>query len=338
VRGIERAAAYVPAASDGVRRRAAWDEDPFTLAATALERLESVSAAPIARLLIAGDLPPDAEAPIARFLGYDVPTARCGPGSGGRAAAIRAALAPDAPAGSTVVLSVDLVISPRDRLAAPPSDSATAVAIGEGGPIDAAPLDREDGHGGSGANGAIFARLGSIAPSDPARWVGDLVFDPARGPPAGPPSGPLPASGTPVSQGAHVPRPRYLEQTASRWRFMAERCTSCGDLSFPPRGRCRACERTGTGEPVRLPVDGGRVVASTVIRAGGQPTEFDDQVAALGPYGVAIVELAPDVRVTLPVAPGRSPTVEIGSLVVTRLRRLYPMEGEWRYGRKVVPS
>lgn len=80
------------------------------------------------------------------------------------------------------------------------------------------------------------------------------------------------------------------------------------------------------------------MVASTAIRTGGQPTEFDAQVAALGGYGVVLAELAPGVRVTLQVTGSSNIPLALGSRVDAHLRRLYPMEGEWRYGRKAVPS
>ena len=79
------------------------------------------------------------------------------------------------------------------------------------------------------------------------------------------------------------------------------------------------------------------MVATTVIGPGGQPTEFDPQVGALGPYEVVLAELAPGVRVTLQVTDAEPGAVRIGDRVDTRLRRLYPMEGAWRYGRKAVP-
>jgi uncharacterized OB-fold protein len=79
------------------------------------------------------------------------------------------------------------------------------------------------------------------------------------------------------------------------------------------------------------------VVAATVIGKGGQPTEFDPQVEALGGYGVVLAEFEPGVRLTLQVTDASPADVRIGDRVGTRLRRLYPMEGEWRYGRKAVP-
>jgi uncharacterized OB-fold protein len=140
-----------------------------------------------------------------------------------------------------------------------------------------------------------------------------------------------------VSEGAYVPRPRYLENLPSRWRFLAEMCGACQGTTFPARGVCRRCGRTDRLTPLTLPYDGGRVVAVTTVGKGGQPTEFDAQVEALGPYDVALVELARGMRVTLQATDAPPGSLKVGDRVDTRLRRLYPMEGEWRYGRKAVP-
>ncbi len=109
-----------------------------------------------------------------------------------------------------------------------------------------------------------------------------------------------------VSEGAYVPRPRYLENLPSRWRFVAERCRVCDTTTFPVRGRCRSCLRSDTLDRIQLPLHGGTVLASTVIAPGGQPTEFDDQVATNGPYAVVLVELAPGAHLSVP---SRLPTL-----------------------------
>jgi len=134
-----------------------------------------------------------------------------------------------------------------------------------------------------------------------------------------------------------VAAPRDEESRPSRWGFVADRCSACHVLTFPQRGRCRDCGRSDGLRPEALPLDGWTVVAVTWIGAGGQPTEFDTQVETNGPYGVVLAEMGPDVRVTLSVADASRGELRIGSKVDTRLRRLYPMEGAWRYGRKAVP-
>jgi uncharacterized OB-fold protein len=139
------------------------------------------------------------------------------------------------------------------------------------------------------------------------------------------------------SEGAYIPRPRYLESLPSRWRFVAEHCGLCGTYTFPGRGQCRRCGDATRLAPEALPKNGGTIVARTAIGAGGQPTEFDPLVEANGGYEVVLVEIAPGVRVTLQVTDAAPGELSIGSTVATRLRRLYWMEGEWRYGRKAIP-
>lgn len=174
-----------------------------------------------------------------------------------------------------------------------------------------------------------------VAHEGPIAWV------PAPGPePAEPLAAPPVQDADPataLSEGAYVPRARYLENLPSRWRFLAERCGACGSLTFPARGICRACRETERLLPEELPRSG-TVLAATVVAPGAQPTEFDGFVSGAGGYGVVLVELTPGARVTLQVAdrPGEAP--KVGALVRTELRRLYPMEGEWRYGRKALAT
>ena len=180
-----------------------------------------------------------------------------------------------------------------------------------------------------GARALLASRGNGRASSPAARSPRPLALDSVRPFVDAPPAA--------VSEGAYVPRARYLENLPSRWRLVAERCARCSSLTFPARGVCRSCSaREGLTEHP-LPLDGGRVVATTTIGQGGQPTEFDLQVASLGDYGVVLVELAPGIRLTLQVTDGSSADLPIGARVSTRLRRLYPMDGEWRYGRKAAP-
>ncbi len=223
----------------------------------------------------------------------------------------------------------------------PPPGAGAAILLVEEGPhtagfdLSAPPFTGE--HGPDGAVAGLFAQLRS-APKELAR-TGDWAADAGRGLPAAKTgTGSTRAPLSSVSQGAFVPRPTDEANRASRWRFIAQKCPSCGGLTFPARGRCRACGRRDSLVDEPLPLDGATVVATTWIGAGGQPTEYDAQVEATGPYGVVIAELAPGVRATLAVSDATRGEVRIGSKVDTRLRRLYPIEGGWRYGRKAVPA
>jgi uncharacterized OB-fold protein len=139
-----------------------------------------------------------------------------------------------------------------------------------------------------------------------------------------------------VSEGAYVPYPTYRENLPSRWRLEGERCAACHHIGFPVRGVCRQCGRSDRLAPYPFPRSELLVSASTVVQPGAQPTEFDPQVQKTGGYGVVIVELAPGLRATLQVTDHLGPALPIGSRVDTCLRRIYSMEGEWRYGLKAV--
>lgn len=188
---------------------------------------------------------------------------------------------------------------------------------------------------GSGA-GSLSAQVTIRGPVD---WGGTWGDRPSHDVPSGPSSssatGAEPIDG--VSQGAYVPWATYRENLPSRWRLVGTRCLKCQRINFPRHGACRGCGESEGLEPVVLPRNTLRVVASTVIQPGAQPTEFDDLVKANGGYGVVLVELAPGVRGTFQVTDHPAVPVPLGSTVDTRLRRLYGMEGRWRYGRKAVP-
>ncbi|MGI0071939.1 MAG: Zn-ribbon domain-containing OB-fold protein [Thermoplasmata archaeon] len=342
MRTITHAAAYLPEGSTEGRRTAGPDEDGFTLAATALERLPEITGAapPAQRLFLVGELPSTGEADLTRLWGGPLRSERFGPGEKGLRAALGAATDRALAAESVLLIAVDLAADAEalpNR--APPTgpDGAVAVRIETAEGPDVSALGDPSGRAGSiGPLIEYAARERAVRASG---WGGN--WDPAPSPVRPGESRPhprpiLPPVG-PVSQGAYVPRPSYLESIPSRWRLEAERCAPCGTLNFPARGRCRDCGMRDGLVRVRLDRDGGQVVAATTIGPGGQPTEFDEQVATAGPFQVVLVELAVGARATLQATDHFLGELTIGARVATRLRRLYPMEGEWRYGRKAIP-
>jgi len=337
-----RWAAYVPDGSSDGRRVAAPDEDAFTLVATAIERAlgDPAEGARGATIDLVGAFPDVREEALGAVVGGPVELRSHPAGTRSFGAAIEAALTQDLGDRLHLVVAAEL---PERSV---PADASVRSARGAGA------IAVRLGDAGSSTTGALphFRSEGSPLDtawsvwaahhaSDPSRWVGDWDLDPAAGRPR-PLAEVLAAADAPtgvVSEGAYVPRARYLENRPSRWRFVAEECGRCGRRSFPSRGICAHCGARDGLRPVLLPRDGGVVVASTAIGKGGQPTEFDHQVAARGGYGVVLVEFAPGARVTLQLTDAGPGALPIGSTVGTRLRRLYPMEGEWRYGRKAVP-
>ena len=336
-RGIVRAAAYLPRCTDGHRRVGAADEDAFTFAATALERAvvrDRPDRRPQTVTAVEGSGPFDPSG-LAVILGAPVRLAASQGAEMPVDHALEAAVHGDGP---QWVVSVT-----RDRPGAPgpsvgsPGEGAAAILIDDGAATGLPPLPREGRDGGRSALARLFAMHRTVA--GPTAWVGDWAADPAAGPRAHP--GPLSLREAPpftVSQGAYVPPPRYDESRASRWNLLADRCGSCGARTFPSRGRCHGCGAADRLVAEPLPLHGASVVAVTWIGPGGQPTEFDLQVETSGSYGVVLAQVAPDVRVTLMVADSTPDEVSVGSTVDTALRRLYPMDGAWRYGRKAIPA
>jgi uncharacterized OB-fold protein len=322
--GFEAGAVYVPRFAEEGRALPAPDEDPFTMAVSALERLATpTGASRPTRVHLVGDFPPAVDWALPAYLAGPVELVRHDGDAGGLSSAVRSAMEGLGAATSALVIAFDRT--------GPQGAQAVALRFGPKPVGVTLAWDGEPGDGAAALARAALVRAG-IEP------------DPVPGTRAPPATWSLDAASAfgstelgRVSEGAYVPRPRYLESLPSRWRLEGDRCGACGKVTFPRRGRCRHC---GAGEGLAqfpLPRDGARVVAATVIGKGGQPTEFDPQVDALGPYGVVLAEFEPGVRLTLQVTDAAPGDVRIGDRIGTRLRRLYPMEGEWRYGRKAVP-
>ncbi len=305
------------------------------MAATALERLvpRDFSDGPPPRMHLGGGLDADSSARLGDVVGLPITILPWEEASwSGRLAEIERSRDPDW-----------LVFVRHQGAGAPTSLSGPgegAIALQVDDSADAVPLERLRGSGtGAIAPGEEFTQAWSALHEigAAAGWPGDWRHSPATGRALAKP-GPAVRVGPTVSQGAFVPIPRDEEARPARWRFMADRCGACGRLTFPSRGRCRHCRRGDRLVSEPLPLDGAKVVAATWIGPGGQPTEFDAQVAVSGAYGVVLAELAPDVTVTLSVADADPSEVVIGARVDSRLRRLYEIDDGWRYGRKAVPS
>ena len=317
-------------------RLTAPDEDEFTLAIAALEHLGERSAPTLHGV---GRLPEVFRWGLSGALGRSVALCEHPPGAEGW----KAALTEVAGAASTpsIVFGVD---GPGHLLDSPgpwPGFGAAAFA-----------LDLREDPG-------LRERLLAWAPNEaPTIEAAQAIVDALAQPPGGRPTldlagwapstaGPGGADPEPsrhlerwaqraVSEGAYMPEARYREGIASHWRLAADRCPRCSTVTFPVRGWCRGCGAADDLVQFELPRSGGRVEAVTTIGKGGQPTEFDPLVEFGGAYDVALVELAPGLRATLMVTDSPPGTVRVGDRIGTVLRRLYPMDGQWRYGLKAV--
>ncbi len=334
---IVRAAVVRPTCADGARRVEGPDEDRFTLLAAALEAAADVERAdrrPL-RVRVLGTDP----APRGGYAAlFGRPVELIGERDG-VALPDTLTLATEGP-GPEVILAVEELPDGGAARGGTPGLAAIAVLVdaptGPASP-DGIPLDTfPSGESPIVAAYSAWAKgPGTHVPG--VGWVGEwpgserVARRAPRDTSASPPS-------SQVSQGAYLPPPRYLESLASRWGFLADRCRACGRTTFPQSGRCRGCGRAEDLAVEPLPKHGWKVVARTWIGAGGQPTEFDPEVERQGAYGVVLAELVPGVRATLMVTDAEPGSVRIGTTVETRLRRLYALDGAWRYGRKAVPE
>ncbi len=327
MRRVARSAAYRPSWNRDGAPALGPDEDALTLVATVAERALPSDGGPPVCVRLLGAAADVSDDDLAAVVGGRAPTFRAEGDSADLGAAMAAAAS--GVEGSELVVAADLGESASGN-ARPAGAVALWFVPSEAG--EALPATSRGGA----ATTAAVRWLSAGTTAREVEWVGPWGEPEDSGTPAGDwdPSDPAPAT---VSEGAYVPRARYLESRPSRWRFDADRCGACGTWTFPARGRCRACGRSDAIRASRLPLDGGICVAVTVIGKGGQPTEFDAQVEATGPYAVALVDLAPGVRATLSVADPPADALRIGDRVATRLRRLYAIDGAWRYGRKAVP-
>jgi uncharacterized OB-fold protein len=333
---VEGAVILLPARGSEGRRREGPDEDRFTLVVAAAERLERrCPPSGVARIHLFGGFPAEAVATIGVAVGAPEATVRIHDDTAPELEGVLGSPEGAGGAGSELLLFGEALAEGPPATVARDA-GAVAIRRRAGGnervPSSGArlPAPRK-----LGADGSALARA--------VAWVArdaELVVPPPAGPEPSVDGG---AEPPPVrldfrSEGAYVPRARYLENLPSRWRFAAERCAACSEVTFPRRGYCRHCGRADRLEATELPRDGAAVEAVTTVRPGAQPTEFDWQVARRGAYDVALVRFAGGARATLQVtdtAPGALPR---GATVATVLRRLYPMEGAWRYGRKAVAA
>jgi uncharacterized OB-fold protein len=332
-----RAARVLGRASDPANHRlTAPDEDEFTLTVAALELLGE-SRAPVVHGV---GLFPEVvrwglELAIGRPLSFEPHPA----GVEGWRAALRAVAS--APSREAIVVGVDGPMGLAEAGEATHGMGAVALELtaSEGIEIFEQDLDiPRPGPLSLSSTGPGLALVESPRREDPrgSRWVGE--WEPDRSALATVDADRLrkleERARAMVSEGAYLPDARYREGIESRWRFAADTCRACHHVTFPVRGGCRGCGRSDTLDRIYLPRSGGIVEAVTTIGRGGQPTEFDPLVEAQGSYEVVLVTLATGVRATMPLTDTTPGTARIGDRIGTVLRRLYPMDGAWRYGRK----
>jgi len=132
---------------------------------------------------------------------------------------------------------------------------------------------------------------------------------------------------------AHVSVPVYRRSVRQRYRLVAHKCPSCGELLFPPKGACKRCGHLGDFEEVTLSGKG-TVHSFTVLSSAGAPPEFQDFARTHPRYVVAIVQLDEGPMVIGQLVDAHLSTPAIGGRVEAVFRRIYVEEDVIRYGYK----
>ena len=124
---------------------------------------------------------------------------------------------------------------------------------------------------------------------------------------------------------------RIWREIPQRYRLEAGKCTACGEVHYPPRRVCKACNGRQFST-VRLP-DRGEVMTFTVIHVAA--ARFVSQV----PLVVAIVELEGGTRITAQVVDIAPEDVRTGMRVRLEFRKIQQdgISGVISYGHKAVP-
>jgi uncharacterized OB-fold protein len=125
---------------------------------------------------------------------------------------------------------------------------------------------------------------------------------------------------------------RYWREIPQRYRYEANKCSSCGKINFPPRLICPECQGRKF-ETTKL-AEKGKVLTYTIIRVA--PQQFVDQA----PYAVGIVELEDGVHLTGQIVDCDFEQVKIGQAVKLEFRKIYDVgeSGVICYGYKFVPD
>ena len=124
---------------------------------------------------------------------------------------------------------------------------------------------------------------------------------------------------------------RFWREIPQRYRLEAAKCKQCGEVYFPPRLVCKACQNREF-ENVRLP-DEGTILTYTVIRT--PPSQFKD----LSPYALGLVELEGGARLMCQITDCDPEKLAIDQKVRIEFRKVQEVgkAGVLCYGYKAVP-
>lgn len=108
--------------------------------------------------------------------------------------------------------------------------------------------------------------------------------------------------------------PRYWREIPRRTRLEAVRCSNCGTVFYPPRGRCSKCGSENL-ERYLLP-EQGELVTFTVVRS--PPKGFERST----PYVMGIIKLDDGTMVTSQITDIEPEEVNIGMRVEAVFRKV----------------
>lgn len=108
--------------------------------------------------------------------------------------------------------------------------------------------------------------------------------------------------------------PRYWREIPRRSRLEAAKCSGCGAVFYPPRGRCARCG-SDSFETYRLP-EKGVLVTYTIVR---NPPKWFEKVP---PYVIGIVKLDDGTMVTSQITDIEPEDVKVGMAVEAVFRKV----------------
>ncbi len=108
--------------------------------------------------------------------------------------------------------------------------------------------------------------------------------------------------------------PRYWREIPRRSRLETVRCSECGTVAYPPRGRCGKCG-SNKFENYKLP-EKGELVTFTIVR--NPPKGFEK----MPPYVVGIVKLEDGTIITSQITDVEPEDVKIGMKVEAVFRKV----------------
>lgn len=133
-----------------------------------------------------------------------------------------------------------------------------------------------------------------------------------------------------VPMGAHIPQATWDRHAGQRYRLEGAACAQ-GHVVFPPRDTCPRCRALATKKALSR---AGVLESFTVVAKGAAPSEFEPLQDIVGEYAVGVASFD-GARVAAQTCDTPLDSLRIGAPVNPVFRRLYGVEGVWRYGVKL---